>query len=139
MIVLDTSVVVAYMNRGDSKHHAVRSWIEGGREELVTTPLAVAEMDHLVARVGGRRAADALREELRAGAYAVEWWPKALVDTLEVVDRHREIEVGLTDASLVALAGKLPSTRVATLDERHFRTLRPLTGEPAFTVLPADA
>lgn len=139
MIVLDTSVVVAYMNRGDGSHEAVRSWIEGGRAELVTTPLAVAEMDHLVARLGGRPAADALRKELRAGAYVVEWWPRALGETLEVVDRHAGMEVGLTDASLVALAGKLGSTRIATLDERHFRTLRPPTGEPAFTLLPADA
>lgn len=138
MIVLDTSAVVAYMNRGDSNHRAVRSWIEGGREELVTTPLAVAEMDHLVARFGGRPAADRLRKELRVGAYAVEWWAGALADTLAVVDGHPGMEVGLTDASLVALGAKLQTARVATLDERHFRTLRPLTGEPAFTLLPAD-
>jgi predicted nucleic acid-binding protein len=43
------------------------------------------------------------------------------------------------DASLVAIAARLGTTDIATLDERHFRTLRPLTGEPAFRLLPADA
>jgi hypothetical protein len=33
----------------------------------------------------------------------------------------------------------LQTTRVATLDEHHFRAVRPLTGEVAFTLLPADA
>ena len=42
------------------------------------------------------------------------------------------------DASLLALAARLSTTRIATLDERHFRVLEPLTREPAFTLLPAD-
>jgi hypothetical protein len=44
----------------------------------------------------------------------------------------------LPDASLVALAGRLRTTRVATLDHRHFRTVTLADGRP-FTVLPADA
>jgi predicted nucleic acid-binding protein len=47
--------------------------------------------------------------------------------------------LGLADASLVAIAGRLGTAEIATLDERHFRALRPLTGEPAFRLLPADA
>jgi hypothetical protein len=33
----------------------------------------------------------------------------------------------------------LQTTRVATLDERHFRAVGPLTGEAAFMLLPTDA
>jgi hypothetical protein len=40
---------------------------------------------------------------------------------------------------LLALAARLETTRIATLDERHFRVIRPLTGEAAFTLLPTDA
>ena len=47
--------------------------------------------------------------------------------------------LGLVDASLVALAAWLATARVATLDERHFRVLQPLSGERSFTLLPADA
>ena len=43
------------------------------------------------------------------------------------------------DASLVALAARLGTTSIATFDERHFRAMQPLTGEPAFTLLPVDA
>jgi len=137
MIVVDTSVVLAFMNRGDRAHGRVSAWMEGVEEGLVTTPLALAEMDHLVRTRGGDAASVALRRDLLDGAYAVEWWPEALAETVAVAERHDQL--GLTDASLVALAARFVTTRVATLDERHFRTVAPLTGEPAFALLPADA
>ncbi len=138
MIVLDTSVVVAYMNQADSRHVGVAEWIDSAADDLVTTPLVLAEIDHLVSRYGGERAAQALRADLAAGAYLVDWWAGALQDTLAVAERYGSLELGLVDASLVALAGRVATVEVATLDERHFRVLRPLRGGTAFTVLPAD-
>lgn len=137
MIALDTSVVVAFMNRRDDDHERAVAWMESVGEELLTTPLIVAEIDHLVSRGGGQRAALAFYEDLASGAYAVEWWTGAMTQTVAVAREYPEL--GLADASLVALAARLGTTRVATLDERHFRTVRPLTGEAAFALLPADA
>jgi predicted nucleic acid-binding protein len=137
-VVVDTSVAYAYMNSGDPGHAAVSAWMDETDEELVTTPLVVAELDHLAARFGGVRAARALRADLKAGVYGVEWWPTAMAETVAVAERHGSMEVGLSDASLVALAARLSTTRIATLDERHFRVLTPLTGEGAFTLLPTD-
>jgi uncharacterized protein len=134
--VLDTSVVVAFMNRRDDDHERVVTWIETTGEDLVTTPLVVAEIDHLVSR-GGADAAHAFYEDLAAGAYPVEWWPEAVDEIVEAARDNPDI--GLADASLLALAARLETTRIATLDERHFRAVRPLTGEAAFTLLPADA
>ena len=54
-----------------------------------------------------------------------------------MVDRYQEMRIGLTDASLVVLAARYATTRLLTLDERHFRAIRPLRGD-AFTILPAD-
>ena len=135
--VLDTSVVVAFMNRRDDDHEQVVTWMETTGEDLVTTPLVVAEIDHLVSRGGGAGAAHAFYEDLAAGAYPVEWWPEAVDEIVEAARDNPDI--GLADASLLALAARLETTRIATLDERHFRAVRPLTGEAAFTLLPADA
>jgi uncharacterized protein len=136
-VVLDTSVVVAFMNRRDEDHEKVVTWMEMTREDLVTTPLIVAEIDHLVSRGGGVGAAHAFYEDLTAGAYSVEWWPEAVIEIVEVASNNPDI--GLVEASLFALAARLGTMRIATLDERHFRAVRPLTGEAAFTLLPADA
>lgn len=137
MIVLDTSAVLAFMDSADVHHEAVVSWMADEREELVTTPLAVAEMDYLVLRHGGADAARALRENLADGAWAVEWWPAAMRRTVEVAEQWSDAAVGLADASLVALAERIRTTSVATLDERQFRLFSTASGQ-TFRLLPAD-
>jgi uncharacterized protein len=137
VIVVDTSVVVAAMNRRDVHHAAVAGWLESVSGALITSPLALAEMDYLVTRHGGLAAAQRLYDDFDAGAYRIEWWPASIYDCIEVAREYRGL--GLADASLVAIAGRLGVTDIATLDERRFRTLRPLTGEPVFRLLPADA
>jgi predicted nucleic acid-binding protein len=138
LIVLDTSAVLAFMDRRDANHEIVRNWMGGNDEELVSTPLVVAELDHLVQRYGGAIAAKALREDLGNGAYQVEWWPTAMQETITVAEAHESMQLGLTDASLLALAAHVQSARIATLDERHFRVVKAPSGD-VFTLLPADA
>jgi predicted nucleic acid-binding protein len=137
LTIVDTTVFVALFAAHEDRHHEVVDWYRDEAGPLVTTPLAVAEMDYMLRKYGTGAVARAVRTNLERGALQVAWWPQALETTLQVA-RHRP-DVSLTDASLVALAAHLGTTRVATLDERDFRTLKPLTGEDAFTLLPADA
>jgi predicted nucleic acid-binding protein len=139
VIVVDTSVVVAYMNSADDAHELVARWLDAVDDDLATTPLIVAEVDHLVAARGGRAALTALRSDLVAGAYLVEWWPGAIASAVTVAERYFDMGLGLADSSLVALAERLGTIEIATLDERHFRAVRPLAGGKAFRLLPADA
>ena len=138
MIVVDTSFVYALLDRRDSRHAQAVGWYERVDAELVTTPLVVAEVDHLAGTRAGAPAQRAFRHDLAAGAYFVDWWPTAPVEIVEIAERHGGLSLSLTDASLVALAGRVGTTTVATFDERHFRAVRPLTGAAAFSVLPAD-
>jgi uncharacterized protein len=134
-VVLDSGAVLALMGARDAHHPAARDWFEVNDEELVTTPLALAEMDHVVTRRGGTAARDALWRSFERGAYALRWWADGLRETLAVARDHPE--VGLTDASLVALAGLLRTDRIVTFDQ-HFRSLTTPDGEP-FVLLPDDA
>ena len=68
-VVLDTNVVVALYDAADPDHRLVADWIATADEDLVATPLAVAEMDYLVERRGGARARQTLWDDLEAGAY----------------------------------------------------------------------
>jgi predicted nucleic acid-binding protein len=134
-IVLDTNVVVALYDAGDPDHALVADWVATVDEDLVATPLAVAEMDYLVRRRGGDVAREALWHDLASGAYLVRWWADALNETLRIARRHPS--AGLTDASLVALAGLLRTRRIATVDQ-HFRSMTTPGGEPLI-LLPDDA
>jgi uncharacterized protein len=134
-VVLDTSIVVAVMRARDRDHDRVRRFVETLDDDLVTSPLAVAEMDRVAAGLGPDFSRG-LRADLGSGAYAVRWWADAMVETIAIADAHPHI--GLTDASLVALAARLRTDRIATLDLDHFRSLTTPDGE-AFVLLPADA
>ncbi len=126
------------MDRDDTDYELVHDWMRTQEEELITTPLVVAELDYLVARQGGAKASRILRANFDRGAYLVEWWPSAIHETIAVAKRYESMELGLSDASLIVLAAHLQTTSIATLDERHFRALKPLAGGDAFTLLPAD-
>jgi len=138
VIVVDTSAILAVMDAGDAHHDEVAGWLGREGDDLVTTPLVVAEADHLVGARGGAAAQAALREDLISGAYLVEWWPEAMVASARVADQYSDSGLGLTDASLVALADRAGTNRIATFDERHFRMVPPLEGG-AFALMPLDA
>ena len=133
--MLDTSVVLALYDAGEPDHDAVQVWLGVVDEDLVTTPLTLTEMDHLLGARGGEEARAALWDDLDAGAYGVRWWADALAETLSISRRYPF--AGLADASLVALSARLRTNRIATLDQ-HFRSMTVVGGE-GFVLLPADA
>jgi len=139
LIVLDTSVVFAIFDRNESRHQEAKSWYQGEKGPFATTPLVLVELDHLLHTRTAPAAVEAFYREIRSGALGVEWWPGLEVEAAGVAERYAEIDLGLVDASLVALAGRLETTRIATFDERHFRAVEPLSGGDSFALLPIDA
>ena len=138
MIVIDSSAIIAALDARDRHHAAVRDWLQIEDRDLVTTPLIVAEVDHVAGARGGRDAQHALRQDLLAGAYLVEWWPTALASAIPVAEAYADTGLDLADASLVALADRVGTIDIATFDERHFRAVRPAQGGDAFRLIPLD-
>ena len=139
MIVLDASVLYALMDRRDTRHAEALGWYEAAEDEMGMTPLVLAEVDHLVRARAAPEAVRAFRSDLAAGAYVVDWWAAAAAESAKIAERYPELALSLADASLAALAARYHTVAIATFDERHFRVVRPLTGEPAFRLLPLDA
>jgi len=137
-VVLDTSVVVALVVADEPDHADVVAWLDVVDEDLVTTPLVLAEIDHVVTNRAGSLIAARVWQDFDRGAYQVRWWADALRETLKIARVEGAKDIGLVDASLVALAERLGTTRIATLDHRHFRSVT-VAGGQHFTVLPADA
>ena len=61
-----------------------------------------------------------------------------LIRCRELVAEYRDLDLGLADASVIAVAERLGIRRILTLDERDFRAVRPRKRRP-LTLLPADA
>jgi predicted nucleic acid-binding protein len=133
-VVIGADFVVALARRADPRHLEALSLLDVLDEDLVTSPLALADLDRAVAEATGPEGQRGVWRDFERGAYAVRWWADALKETLGIARAHPDTD--LTIASLVALAGRVNTRRVATFDER-FRTLTTPDGE-AFVVLPAD-
>jgi predicted nucleic acid-binding protein len=139
VIVADTSLLFALLDRSDQHHTAAAAWYERELPDLICTPLILAEVDHLAESRLGAHATRAYRKDVIAGAYRTKWWAGAETEAAEIADRYATLSLGMADASLIALAAALQTIAIATFDERHFRAVRPLSDGDAFRLLPSDA
>ena len=137
-LLVDASALYAQADADEPQHAGIRRILLDEREELVTSELIVAEADYLILSRLGPEAESLFLDDLAAGTFVVECLHRSDIETARVVvDRYRDLRLGLADASLVVLAQRHSSVRLLTLDERAFRVVTPLQGG-AFTVLPAD-
>jgi predicted nucleic acid-binding protein len=88
--------------------------------------MVVAETAYLLDRQLGVDAEVALYDTILEGSLRVE--PLTTDDWTSIrdlVDRYRDLPLGGTDASLVAIAERLKVRRLATVDRAHFTVVRP--------------
>lgn len=136
MIIADTSGLVAFYNAREPSHEQVRTIVEDSNEPLVVSPYVVAELDYLVTTRIGTDAALAVLAELSGGAYELtNITPSELAGCSRLIERYRDQDIGVADASLVVLAARYSTRTILTLDRRHFTVLRPLDGG-RFKLLP---
>jgi uncharacterized protein len=96
-----------------------------------------AEADYLILSRLGVDAQIAFVEDL-ASAYRVDSLDAAeLARAAQICGQHRDLELGLADASIVLLADRWATRVVATYDQRDFRTVSALDGG-TFELLPGD-
>ena len=139
MILLDTSGLLAAIDASQRHHSAAAAALAGAETPLILSPFVLAELHYLLATRVGQDAELALLGEVARGAYQLAPFDQADVAAATVIlERYRDLALGLADASVVVLADRLGTTDVLTSDERHFRALR-TTGGHAFRLLPGDA
>jgi uncharacterized protein len=139
LILLDSSGLFASIDASEPMHEATRAALEADAGPLILSPFALAELDYLLTRELGVDFELAFLEEVASGAYQLVSFDESdIAEATRVIETYRDLRIGLADASLVVLAGKLEIEDVLTLDERHFRALRSPRGRP-FRVLPADS
>jgi predicted nucleic acid-binding protein len=140
MIVVDTSGVLAAKDEDHPQHEDVARALTETTEDLLLSPFVFAECDYMLATTLGHKAAREFVDEVVTGAYQlVDVDAGDVAVAAGIMDRYKDLTIGMTDASLVVIAARYQTTRLLTFDHRHFRTVAPLWGATAFTLLPMDA
>jgi len=140
-IIVDTSAVLASPDEAYAEHTAIAAIIAGADGLLVISPMAAAESDYMLFTRLGAAAARQFAADVAAEAYELpEWTAAGHPAALDVINRSSDDSnyTGIADAASVVLADRYRTTRLLTLDQRHFRRLRPLRGADHFTLLPYD-
>lgn len=138
MILLDTSGVLAAIDRASTHHGAASRLLATADPPFLLSPFVLAELDYLLATRVGSASAWALLEEVARGAYRLEpFGPDDVLTCIEVMKRYADLDAGLADASIVVLAERHAAHDVLTLDQRHFRVLKGPAGRH-FRLLPVD-
>ncbi len=136
-MIIDASVLYCYFVKSDPDHGRVHALLDASSEDLIVSPFVIAELDYLIERRFGVDAELAMLNELSAGAWHLaQFDSEDLVDAASIVKRYADQRIGATDASLVVLAHRYRTHTIATLDRRHFESMRAIDGKP-FEIVPA--
>ena len=125
-LICDTGPLLAALDAADSDHERCARLLTEADEDLVVPLLVLAELDYWCARRLPSAAWLIFVDDLLAGVYRVE--APTGVDLARCRDlqaQYADLSLGVVDASVVALAERLAEPKIATLDQRHFRAVRP--------------
>jgi uncharacterized protein len=137
-LIVDTGALYAQADADEPQHLSVIRVLEAEREALITSQFVVAEADYLILKRLGLGVELEFLQDLDSMTYIAEGLTQSEISVArEVVERYRDLKLGIADASLVVLAQRHGTRRILTLDERAFRVIAPLQGG-VFMVLPAD-
>lgn len=138
-LIADTGAIYACYDRSD-QHHAATTAFLGSRDESLWVPaLVLAELDHLVGVRLGERARAAVMADVLDTASVIPFDQSAAGRAAHVAGVYSGFPLGLTDATLVVHAQDYRTLELFTVDQRHFRAIRPLWGGDGFRLLPFDA
>jgi predicted nucleic acid-binding protein len=138
-LICDTGPLYAAMDRRDLDHEQCAELLAGGEEQLVVPAPVLVELEWLATKRLGAEAFDTFLADVEDRIVRVE--PLLDEDYARIrglCRRYDDLALGFVDAAVLAVVERLGERKLATLDERHFRTVRPKHAR-ALKLLPADA
>lgn len=126
MLLVDVGPLVAAAATRDRNHARCVALLTGDPGPLVVPALVLTEVAYLLGDRIGPRAEVAFARAIAQDEFVVEPphpsdWPRIA----ELTETYADLPLGLVDASVIAVAERLRTTRIATLDHRHFAVVRP--------------
>ncbi len=134
-LILDTGPLVALLDATDPDHGRCTELIGTSNERRMVPICVLVEVEYMLRP--WPTAFSALLAEFDAGSLELLELPKRwLLRAGELLERYRDLSLGLVDASVLAATEMLDETKLATLDHRHFLTVKPAHCE-TLQLLPA--
>jgi predicted nucleic acid-binding protein len=135
-LIVDAGPLYAAAARRDKHHERSVELLSSAPRPLLVPALVLTEVSYLLADRIGADAELAFARSVAGGELVVE----PVLDSdwsriSDLIEQYLDLPLGMVDASVVALAERRELEVIATLDQRHFRAVRPRHVD-AFTLVP---
>jgi uncharacterized protein len=136
VLLIDAGPLYAAAATCDKHHRRSVELLSSAARPLLVPALVVTEVSYLLSDRIGPHAELAFARAIAAGELVVEpvldsEWERIA----ELAEQYLDLPLGIVDASVVALAERHELDTIATLDHRHFATVKP-RHVASFTLVP---
>jgi predicted nucleic acid-binding protein len=136
-LICDTGPLYAAIDSADVDHATCARLLAESVEDLVVPAPVVVELDWLVGtRLGTAPFGEFLADVEDGGITVVDLVRSDYARVRELLGRYADLKLGFVDAAVVAVVERMGERKLATLDHRHFLTIRPRHVD-ALELLPA--
>lgn len=126
MLIIDAGPLYAAAASKDVHHRRCVELLSASPRPLLVPALVLTEVSYLLADRIGAHAELAFARSVAAGELTVEPVAESDWDRItELMAKYLDLPLGMVDASVIALAERRNVDAIATLDHRHFTTVRP--------------
>ena len=123
-LIVDTGPLVALLDASDPDHLRCDALLQQAVEPRIVPVCVLVEVKYMLRPWAGRLSGldgGVRRRRVRATGLA----GPLVAASGELVERYRDLPLGLVDATVIAATEMLGEPKVATLDHRRFDVVRP--------------
>jgi uncharacterized protein len=121
-VLLDSSVVVALLDRSEQYHERCVNSVRELAAPLVTCEAVIAESCYLLRKLPA--AVNAILENVARGVFQIPFQlSRSAADVAHILSKYQDVPADLADACLIHAAGQLAVGEILTLD-RDFAIYR---------------
>lgn len=125
-LICDTGPLYAAMDRADVDHEVCAALLSGCSERLLVPAPVLVELEWLASSRLGPQPFVSFLTDIDVGEITVvDLIGADYARVRELLARYADLSLGFVDAAVMAIVERLGEHKLATLDHRHFSTVRP--------------
>jgi uncharacterized protein len=122
-VLVDTNAILALLDSQDPNHIAAVKVLPA---QLILPSLVLPEIDYLATTRLGASVSRAFQKGILRGDFELIHNTQVdFVRALEIQEQYADLELGLVDSSIMAIAERLNNRQIFTFDRRHFSAVKP--------------
>lgn len=125
-LLVDTGILYAMADIDDDWHKPIKVFLKTNKDILIVPITVLPEICYLLNTHLGRDAERKLISSIIQGEFKIEGLTNEdFRRSFQLLETYSDANIGLVDASMVAIAERLKIHRILTTDRKHFCIIRP--------------